>query len=90
MVVKQQDYDGKQHLAIIPATISDRSRLSLRLTFDLTNVEGDLDHTMLAVYWRTNRLSPAAASTRAAAARTIRADAGTVRPRERRHVSRTM
>lgn len=72
VVVKQQDYDGRQHLAIIPATISDRSRLNLHLTFDLTNVEGDLDHTMLAVYWRTNRLSPAAASTRAAAARMIR------------------
>ncbi|MGD0745809.1 MAG: twin-arginine translocation signal domain-containing protein [Verrucomicrobiota bacterium] len=73
VVVKQQDYDGRQHLAIIPATISDRSRLSLRLTFDLTNVAGDLDHTMLAVYWRTNQLSPAAASTQETAARSVRA-----------------
>jgi hypothetical protein len=76
VVVKQRDYDGRQHLAIIPATISDRSRQSLLLTFDLSNVEGDLDHTMLAVYWRTNRLSPAAASTREAAARTVRATLG--------------
>jgi hypothetical protein len=38
-----------------------------------TSVEGDLDHTMLAVYWRTNQLSPAAASTREAAARSVRA-----------------
>ncbi|MGA3265338.1 MAG: twin-arginine translocation signal domain-containing protein [Verrucomicrobiota bacterium] len=73
VVVKQQDYDGRQHLAIMPAVISDRGSSSLRLTFDLTNVEGDLDHTMLAVYWRTNQLSPAAASTREAAARSIRA-----------------
>jgi hypothetical protein len=73
VVIKQQDYDGEQHLTIIPATISDRSPSSLRLTFDLTNVEGDLDHTMLAVYWRTNQLSPAAASTREAVARAIRA-----------------
>jgi hypothetical protein len=73
VAVKQKDYDGRQHLAIIPATISGRGSLSLRLTFDLTNVEGDLDHTMLAVYWRTNQLSPAAASTREAAARSVRA-----------------
>jgi hypothetical protein len=73
VVVKQKDYDGKQHLAIIPAAISDRDSLSLRITFDLTGVEGDLDHTMLAVYWRTNQLSPAAASTRETAARSVRA-----------------
>jgi hypothetical protein len=73
VVVKQRDYDGRQHLAIIPATISDRSNLTMRLAFDLTSVEGDLDHTMLAVYWRTNQLSPAAASTREATARVIRA-----------------
>jgi len=73
VVVKQQDYDGRQHLAIIPAVISDRQRFSLRLTFDLTDVQGDLEHTMLAVYWHTNQLSPAAASTREAAARSVRA-----------------
>ena len=73
VIVKQKDYDGQQHLSIVPAVISDRSRLSLRLTFDLTHVDGDLDHTMLAVYWRTNQLSPAAASTRETAARTARA-----------------
>ncbi|MGA3267189.1 MAG: twin-arginine translocation signal domain-containing protein [Verrucomicrobiota bacterium] len=72
VVVKQRDYDGRQHLAIVPAVISDHSPLSLRLTFDLTNVEGDLEHTMLAVYWRSTQVSPAAASTRAAAARMIR------------------
>jgi hypothetical protein len=72
VVVKPRDYDGQQHLVLIPATISDRTRTSLRLTFDLTNVEGDLDHTILAVYWRTNQLSPAAASTRQAMARLLR------------------
>ncbi len=73
VIVKQKDYDRRQHLSIIPAVIGERNRLSLRLTFDLTNVEGDLDHTMLAVYWRTNQLSPAAVSTRETAARTARA-----------------
>jgi hypothetical protein len=73
VVVKQRDYDGRQHLAIIPAVIGNRTSLSLSLTFDLTNVEGDLDHTMLAVYWRTNQLSPAAASTREVMARSVRA-----------------
>ena len=72
VVVKQRDYDGKQHLAIIPAVISSRSSLNLNVTFDLTNVDGDLDHTILAVYWRTNQLSPAADSTRETAARAIR------------------
>ncbi len=76
VVIKQQDYDGRQHVAIVPAVISDRGSLSLRVTFDLTNVEGDLDHTMLAVYWRTNQLSPAAASTREIAARSVRAMLG--------------
>ena len=73
VVIKQQDYDGRQHVVIVPAVISDRGSLSLRVTFDLTNVEGDLDHTMLAVYWRTNQLSPAAASTREIVARSVRA-----------------
>lgn len=73
VVVRQRDYDGQQHLAIIPATISDRTRTNLRLTFDLRNVEGDLDHTILAVYWRTNQLSPAAASTRQAMVQSLRA-----------------
>ncbi|MGA9063654.1 MAG: twin-arginine translocation signal domain-containing protein [Terracidiphilus sp.] len=73
IVVKRQAYDGRQHLAIIPAVISGRSSLSLNLTFDLTNVDGDLEHTILAVYWRTNQLSPAAASTQETAARSVRA-----------------
>jgi hypothetical protein len=73
VVVKQKDYDGRQHLAIVQALISDRGSQSLRITFDLTDVEGDLDHTMLAVYWRTNQLSPAAASTRETAAQSVRA-----------------
>ena len=72
VIVKQKDYDGQQHLMIVPAVISGRNSLSLNVSFDLTNVDGDLDHTMLAVYWRTNQLSPAAASTRETAARTIR------------------
>jgi hypothetical protein len=71
-VVRQRDYDGKQHLAIVPAEISGRSRTGLRLRFDLSKVEGDLDHVMLAVYWRTRQLSPAAASTRQATARLVR------------------
>lgn len=73
VVVKQKDYDGKQHLAIIPALIGDRGSEGLRIAFDLTDVEGDLDHTMLVVYWRTNQLSPAAASTRETAALSVRA-----------------
>jgi hypothetical protein len=73
VIVKQKDYDGQQHLSILPAIISDRGKLSLHITFDLTNVEGGLDQTMLAVYWRTNQLSPAAASTRETAVQTVRA-----------------
>ncbi len=72
VVVRQREYDGAQHLAVIPATISERSSQSLHLTFDLTRVEGDLEHTMLAVYWRTPQLSPAASSTREAAAQAVR------------------
>ncbi|MFH1739702.1 MAG: hypothetical protein ABIH23_11890, partial [bacterium] len=51
VVVKLADYDGEQHLQIIPATTSrlDDKRCSMR--FDLTGVEGDLDHVILAVYW---------------------------------------
>jgi hypothetical protein len=73
VVVKQKDYDGRQHVAIIPATIGDRASESLPITFDLTDVVGDLDHTILAVYWRTSQLSPAAASTRETMAGRIRA-----------------
>jgi hypothetical protein len=35
VVVKQQDYDGRQHLAMVPATITERKRHSLLVTFDL-------------------------------------------------------
>lgn len=73
VVVKQKDYDGQQHLAIIPAVIDGQSSVSLSITFDLTTVDGDLDHTMLAVYWRTHQLSPSAATTRETIARKIRA-----------------
>ncbi|MGA3035439.1 MAG: hypothetical protein ABSD70_19310 [Terracidiphilus sp.] len=72
-IVKQKDYDGSQHLAIIPAVIGEREDESLHVTFDLSNVEGDLDHTMIAVYWRTHQLSPAAASTREISAQSVRA-----------------
>jgi hypothetical protein len=73
VLVKQRDYDGKQHLAIVPATVTERKRHSLFVTFDLSNIDGDLDHTMLAVYWRASQLSPAAASTREAMVQSIRA-----------------
>jgi hypothetical protein len=73
VIVNQRDYDGKQHLAIVPATITERKRHSLFVTFDLSNTAGDLDHTMLVVYWRASQLSPAAASTREAMVRSIRA-----------------
>lgn len=72
VILKQKDYDGHQHLAILPATIGDRKSSSLKVTFDLSHVEGDLKRTMIAVYWRTNQLSPAAASTRESSARSVR------------------
>ena len=52
VVVKEKDYDGSQHLRIIPASLELKSNLACRMRFDLTGVRGDLDNVMLAVYWR--------------------------------------
>lgn len=72
VIVKQKDYDGSQHLAILPAAIGNRMPDGLQVTFDLSNVEGDLNRTMIVVYWQTNQLSPAAASTRELSVRSVR------------------
>ena len=51
VVVKVKDYDGEQHLTIIPATVEADGDFA-RMRFDLTGARGDLDNVMLAVYWR--------------------------------------
>ncbi len=82
VVVKTADYDGEQHLVIVPATTARRDAKTCEMRFDLTGVTGDLDHVVLAVYWvcegtRTywmfgDAASAAAASTREALARAVR------------------
>lgn len=52
VIVKEKDYDGAQHLLILPATIEPRGEHTYLMEFDLTGVHGDLDNVMLAVYWR--------------------------------------
>ncbi len=52
VVVKEKDYDGQQHLLIIPATIEVDGEHTYRMQFDLSGASGDLDNVMLAVYWR--------------------------------------
>ena len=52
VIVKERDYDGTQHLLILPATIEPRDENAYLMEFDLTGVLGDLDNVMLAVYWR--------------------------------------
>ena len=52
VIVKEKDYDGAQHLLILPATIEPRDEHTYLMEFDLTGAHGDLDNVMLAVYWR--------------------------------------
>ena len=52
VIVKEKDYDGAQHLLILPATIESRDEHTYLMEFDLTGAGGDLDNVMLAVYWR--------------------------------------
>jgi hypothetical protein len=82
VIVKQADYDGRQHLRILPATTVRRDEKTCDMRFDLTGVEGDLEHVVLAVYWRcegTRRYwmfgdaaSASAPGTHAALARAVR------------------
>lgn len=51
VIVKEADFDGEQHLKIIPAITSRKDDLHWTMKFDLTGVKGDLDHVILAVYW---------------------------------------
>ena len=52
VIVKEKDYDGTQHLLILPATVEPRDEHTYLMAFDLTGARGDLDNVMLAVYWR--------------------------------------
>lgn len=52
VIVKEKDYDGAQHLLILPATIEPYGEHTYLMEFDLAGVHGDLDNVMLAVYWR--------------------------------------
>jgi hypothetical protein len=51
VVVKKADFDGKQHLEIVPARISPQKENFWNMEFDLTGIKGDLDNVVLAVYW---------------------------------------
>ena len=64
VVVKEKDYDGRQHLAIIPASIEVDGEHTYRMQFDLSGARGDLDNVMLAVYWRMRGPIFEAAATR--------------------------
>ena len=52
VIVKEKDYNGAQHLLILPATIEPGGEHTYLMEFDLTGAHGDLDNVMLAVYWR--------------------------------------
>lgn len=54
VIVKQKDYDGEQHLKIIPATVERIAETHWKMRFDLTGVQGDLQHVVLAAYWTCN------------------------------------
>ncbi len=54
VIIKQKDYDGEQHLKIIPATTEKIADTHWKMRFDLTDVEGDLEHVVLAAYWTCN------------------------------------
>ncbi len=82
VIVKQADFDGQAHLTIIPALTTRMDDYHWSMEFDLTDVTGDLDHVVLAVYWSSSgsrkywmfgdNASPFAASTREAVADAVR------------------
>jgi hypothetical protein len=51
VIVKQADFDGRQHLKIIEAEITSQKEHFWNMSFDLTGVTGDLDNVLLAAYW---------------------------------------
>ncbi len=51
VIVKNADFDGEQHLQIIPAKIAPEKEHFWAMQFDLSDVEGDLENVVLAVYW---------------------------------------
>ncbi len=51
VIVKQADFDGRQHLKIIEAEIAPQKEHFWNMSFDLTGIEGDLENVLLAVYW---------------------------------------
>jgi hypothetical protein len=51
VIVKQKDFDGRQHLKIIDAYIEPQREHFWTMTFDLTGTEGDLENVLLAIYW---------------------------------------
>ncbi|MCC5929848.1 MAG: hypothetical protein JJU28_11420 [Cyclobacteriaceae bacterium] len=52
VIVKEKDFDGKQHLHIVQADISEQiDENHWKMKFDLSSVNGALDEVVLAVYW---------------------------------------
>ena len=72
VVVARKLFDGRQHLTIVPAEITRRNKDHVTLSFQLTGEEGDLQNTMIAVYWKTGSDSPSAEATRQAKTLAIR------------------
>jgi hypothetical protein len=51
VIVKQADFDGRQHLKIIEAKITPEREHFWNISFDLTGIEGDLENVLLAACW---------------------------------------
>lgn len=82
VIVKEADFDGAQHIRVIPARLRRRDETHWTMRFDLTGVKGDLESAIVAVYWISegtrsywmfgDAASAAAPSTREAVAAAVR------------------
>jgi hypothetical protein len=68
IIVPKQAFDGHQHLVVLPAEVAAKDEETVNVKFQLNGSEGDISRVMIAVYWQVSRVSPAAESTKKAAA----------------------
>jgi hypothetical protein len=68
IIVPKQAFDGHQHLVVLPAEVAAKDEETVNVKFQLNDSEGDIGQVMIAVYWQVSRVSPAAESTKKAAA----------------------
>jgi hypothetical protein len=52
VIVKVAPFNQKQNLKIIPAQIQHDHDVFWKMSFDLSDIPGDMDNVMLAVYWK--------------------------------------